>query len=321
LIDAVGVIGLGVVGGTVARAFSEAGLTVHGYDRYLNLGAPELLAACRVVFMCVPTPSLPTRGHDLSEVWSAAREIEPHMEPGSLVVVKSTVSPGTNDRLAAALPRVEFASVPEFLVAARPFETFTQPDRIIVGARSSEAATMLCDLFARVAPEAPPVVVKPIEAELAKLFSNGLLAAKVSMANQLSEVCDRYQVSWPRVKAVIGLDRRIGPDHLTVTPERGFGGSCLPKDLDALISVAESVGCRTELLKAVADFNRYIRSSAEDDSASGNGSRSLVVNGSQDAPHLEISKVRAARRHASGEHRAGSRNGDDAHRERRGRLP
>jgi UDPglucose 6-dehydrogenase len=290
--DAVGVVGLGMVGGTVARAFSDAGVTVHGYDRYLDIGSAEALGPCRVVFLCVPTPSLPDRGYDLGEVWSAAHEIESYLQTGTIVVVKSTVSPGTNDRLAAAFPRLEFASLPEFLVEARPLETFTHPDRLIIGARSSEAGTILRELLATVAPEAPAVFVQPIEAELTKLCSNVLLAAKVAMANQLSDICEHYEVSWPRIKSVVGLDRRIGPDHLSVTEERGFGGSCLPKDLDGLIAAAETVGCGPQLLEAIAEFNRRCRARTQIERSNGKGSTSgsRAGNGASSGP-LELALV------------------------------
>ena len=263
VIDRIGVIGLGMVGGAVAKACSKAGLRVLGYDRYLGIGDPERLAGCRVVFLCVPTPASPDGGFDLDEVWAAVGEIEPVLGEGSIVAVKSTVPPGTVDRLADAFPRIEFADLPEFLVASNPDETFVNPDRVVVGAGSTTAATILVELMSMVAPEAPAIVVRPIEAELAKLCANALLAAKVAMANELSDVCAQYDVQWPRVKAVVGLDRRIGPDHLSVTRERGFGGACLPKDLDGLIAAAASSGRSPSLLRFVADFNRDIRMQAE----------------------------------------------------------
>jgi nucleotide sugar dehydrogenase len=260
VIDSIGVVGLGMVGGTVARAFERSGMRVCGYDPYLGIGSTQDLAGCPVVMLCVPTPASPDAGLDVEEVWSAVREVEAVLEPGSIVAVKSTVPPGTIDRLTAAFPRIEFADLPEFLVATKPDETFTRPDRVIIGSRSPETAAILGDLIGRVAPGAPVVVVTPSEAELAKLSSNALLAAKVAMANQLADVCEQFGISWSRVKAVIGLDRRIGPDHLSVTEERGFGGACLPKDLDGLIAAAESTGPSPFLLRALADFNRSIRS-------------------------------------------------------------
>jgi UDPglucose 6-dehydrogenase len=261
----VGVVGLGMVGGTVSKALDEAGIRVRGYDRYQGVGRPEDLEDCRVVFLCVPTPSRPDQGYDLSEIWAAVREIEPIVQEGCILAVKSTVAPGTNDRLSGVFPGIEFASLPEFLVEARPLETFTHPDRIIIGARTERAAAVLRELLERVSPEAPVIILRPIQAEFAKLCSNVLLAAKVAMANQLAEVCDRYGVSWPRIKGVVGLDRRLGPDHLSVTSERGFGGACLPKDLDGLIAAAEAVGVTPSLLVAIADFNEQIREDQDDE--------------------------------------------------------
>jgi UDPglucose 6-dehydrogenase len=270
-IERIGIVGLGMVGGAVSRAFEDAGTEVCGYDRYLGIGSPDLLADCPVVFLCVPTPNLRDGSFDLSEVWSAVREIEPSLRAGGIVAVKSTVAPGTIDRLAASFPRIEFAGLPEFLLADRPDETFTHPDRVVIGARSPEVASTLVGLMGRVAPEAPTIVVRPIEAELAKLCSNALLAAKVAMANDLSDVCDLYDVAWPRVKALVGIDRRIGPDHLSVTRERGFGGACLPKDLDGLIAAAASEGRPPPLLDAIADFNRRLRDDAAVASGTSNG--------------------------------------------------
>ena len=277
--EPVGVVGLGMVGGTVSRAFDKAGISVRAYDRYLDIGTPERLSDCRVVFLCVPTPNFSDGALDLSEIWSASREIEPALQQGCIVAVKSTVPPGTIDRLASAMPRIEFASLPEFLVATKPDETFTHPERVVIGTRSSKVADTLGGLMGTVAPEAPVIVVEPIEAELSKLCSNVLLASKVAMANQLSEVCEQYDVSWSRVKAVVGLDRRIGPDHLSVSAERGFGGACLPKDLDGLIAAGRLAGRAPQLLQAIADFNRRIRADVRSEEASdrqseptGNGS-------------------------------------------------
>lgn len=254
----VGVMGLGVVGGTVATAFSDADVPTRGYDPGLGIGRPEDLSGCSVIFCCVPTPGTEDGSYDLSILWSSVTEARPHLEPETIVVVKSTVPPGTCDALAAAFPQIEFANVPEFLVAARPVETFTKPDRVVIGARTPEVAATLSGLMARVAPASPIIVLSPTESELVKLCANAMLAAKVSIANELAEVCARFGVDWSRVQAGVGLDRRIGPDHLTVTPERGFGGSCLPKDLDGLIAAARSVGYPPALLEEIAGFNRRI---------------------------------------------------------------
>jgi UDPglucose 6-dehydrogenase len=255
----VGVVGLGVVGRTVADAMGDSGVQTVGYDSYLDIGAPEDLAECDLVFLCVSTMSSADGTLEHAEVWSALQVIEPHLHEGAVVAIKSTVAPGTCDLLGAKFPRLEVVSLPEFLVADRPRESFTNPHRIVIGTRSPEAAGLLTELLSRVAPVAPVVVVLPIEAELIKLCSNAMLAAKVTMANELAGVCRRYGVSWSRVQGVVGLDTRIGSSHLTVTSEGGFGGACLPKDLDGLIAAAEEAGYDAEFLRAIATFNRRIR--------------------------------------------------------------
>jgi UDPglucose 6-dehydrogenase len=258
----VGVVGLGVVGGTVSRAFAQAGVRVSRYDAYKGLGRARDLQPCGVVFICVPTPIAEDGRYVLEEVWAALDTIEPHLERGTIVAMKSTVPPGTSDRLAAGYPRLAFASVPEFLLADRPMETFTRPDRVVIGARDTATTNTLAELMARVAPAAPIMFLLPTEAELVKLCSNAMLSAKVALANELFEICGRFGVEWGRVQAGVGLDRRIGPDHLTVTAERGFGGACLPKDLEGLIAAARDATYDPALLVEIAGFNRRIREEA-----------------------------------------------------------
>ncbi|MDQ3990743.1 MAG: hypothetical protein M3245_00320 [Actinomycetota bacterium] len=258
----VGIVGLGIVGGSLAAALEDAGVEVLGYDLHRRIGRPEDLGPAEVVFLCVPTPPEPDGSADLSAVWAAVETAAPHLRPGTVIAVKSTVPPGTSNRLAERFPEMEFASVPEFLVQERPLETIRNQDRVVIGARSGEAAAAVADLMSRVAPSAPVLVLRPVEAELAKLASNAMLAAKVAVANELAEVSRRFGVPWSRVQSAVGLDRRIGPSHLTVTPERGFGGACLPKDFDALIAASRHAGYDPVLLERIAEFNRAIRDEA-----------------------------------------------------------
>ena len=256
----VGVVGLGTVGGALLQALETAGIHARGYDPYLEVGVPESLSGCSPVFLCVPTPSGPDGELDTSAVWKAVRDVEADLDDGTIVVVKSTVPPGTSDAMSADFPRFEFASVPEFLVATRPLETLTNPDRVVIGARSAEAFRAIREVMVSVAPTAPVLLMTPKQAELAKLSANAMLAAKVSMANELALICERFGVDWASIQAAVGLDRRIGLDHLTVSAERGFGGGCLPKDLDGLIGAARAGGHPAPLLSALRDFNQWVRS-------------------------------------------------------------
>ena len=257
-----GVVGLGTVGGTLMEALAAAKLPAHGYDPYLAVGLPESLSECSLVFLCVPTPPTPSGELDTSAVWKAVRDIEMSLDGGSVIAIKSTVPPGTCEILGADFPQFDFASVPEFLVSTRPLETLTRPDRIVVGASTQQAGDAIADVMRRVAPGAPIVRLTPTEAELVKLASNAMLAAKVSMANELAMVSERFGVDWTNIQAAVGLDRRIQPDHLTVSPGRGFSGGCFPKDLDGMIAAARSKGYAAPLLEAVASFNRWVRSAS-----------------------------------------------------------
>jgi UDPglucose 6-dehydrogenase len=255
----IGIVGLGTVGGTLLDALAAVGVTATGYDPYLSVGAPESLSDCSLVFICVPTPAGAQGELDTSPLWKAVRDIESCLMDDTVVVIKSTVAPGTSDALSADFPRFEFTNVPEFLVAARPMETLTKPDRVVVGAETDAGARIVIEVMRLIAPEAPVLTLTPIEAELAKLSANAMLAAKVAVANDLALVCERFGVPWSRVQAAVGLDRRIGLDHLSVSEERGFGGACLPKDLDGLVAASRSAGYDPRLLQMVADFNREIR--------------------------------------------------------------
>jgi UDP-N-acetyl-D-mannosaminuronate dehydrogenase len=115
-----GVIGLGTVGGTVAAAFEAVDNAVVGFDPYVGTGSAADLAACGVIFVCVPTPPSEEGSLDVTAVWKAITDVEPYLAERTIVVVKSTVPPGTSDRLTDAFPRLEFASIPEFLVARAP---------------------------------------------------------------------------------------------------------------------------------------------------------------------------------------------------------
>jgi UDPglucose 6-dehydrogenase len=245
----------------VAQALHAAGVAVRGYDPYVGAGEPEKLAGCEVVYVCVPTPGSDDGSLDTTAVWKAIHEIEPHLRDATVVAVKSTVPPGTSDDLAAEFERLELASVPEFLVAARPLETFMNPDRVVIGAREERVFKLLLGICRFTSCDAPLVLVSPIEAELIKLCSNAMLAAKVSLANELALICETSGVDWRRVQEGVGLDHRIGRDHLSVRKDRGFGGGCLPKDLNGLIATADALGYSPRILSEIADFNRRISDS------------------------------------------------------------
>jgi UDPglucose 6-dehydrogenase len=238
-----------------------------GYDPGKGFPHLELLGDCRLIFIQVGTPE--SNGDlDNTAVQALVRDLaELPLEDGALLVLKSTVPPGTNDQLARDYPQYRFASAPEFLIQEDPLNSFLKPDRIVIGARTLEdrmaIALPLADACGVKVGDGKLIFVTPIEAELLKLSANTILAAKVALANELFGICEAYGVSWSAIQYGIGMDSRIGQSHLTVTDERGFGGACFPKDLHGLIAAAYRADYIPRLLTAIDEANDRVRLEAK----------------------------------------------------------
>ncbi|MDX3385526.1 UDP-glucose/GDP-mannose dehydrogenase family protein [Streptomyces niveiscabiei] len=206
-----------------------------------------------VVFLCLPTPMGVGGAADLAAVEAVAGEVRDRLPHGCLVVNKSTVPVGTAERVAALLgrPDVTVASNPEFLREGRAVHDFLHPDRIVVGAADPGAARQVADLYVGI--DAPRVLTDTAGAELAKYAANFFLAMKLSFANNLATLCERLGADVDDVIAGIGHDPRIGGAFLDPGP--GWGGSCLPKDTHALLSVCEESGVEFPLLRATIETN------------------------------------------------------------------
>jgi UDPglucose 6-dehydrogenase len=217
-----------------------------------------------VHFICVGTPQSPDADNaDLSAVWRLVDDLAPTLTGDCLVVGKSTVPVGTAAEVAARLRQrsdagtgVEVAWNPEFLREGHAVEDSLRPDRIVLGVESDTAALQLRELYAEALTAAVPLVVTDLAtAELAKVAANTMLAARISLVNMLSEVCEAADANVRDLAAILGHDQRIGSDYLS--PGVGFGGGCLPKDIRAFASRAEELGvtASTELVHAVDAVN------------------------------------------------------------------
>ena len=220
------------------------------------------IAESEFIFIAVPTPSREDGSADTSHVLHAVNSLIPHVRPATVIVVKSTVPVGTTDRLAAMPPlleaRIEVVSNPEFLRQGTAVHDFLQPDRVVIGASSPDAAARVARLYSSI--EAPIVAVDTRSAELAKYTANALLAARVSFMNEISHIAAAVDANVDDVARIVGMDRRIGPAFLRAG--LGWGGSCFPKDVLALAAVANSNGCRTPILRAVYETNELQREHA-----------------------------------------------------------
>jgi UDPglucose 6-dehydrogenase len=217
------------------------------------IAAEAVAATCDFAFVCVPTPLRADGETELSYLLTALDSVASRLQPGSVVVTKSTVPVGTAPKIAAALGRadVALASNPEFLREGSAVADFLSPDRIVIGAEDPTVARRVAALYAGV--EAPVILSDPTSAETVKYAANAFLAAKVSFVNALAAVCEAVGADVDTVLAGVGTDHRIGSAYLQPGP--GWGGSCLPKDTRALVSVANDAGYVFDLLEGVIAVN------------------------------------------------------------------
>ncbi len=214
-----------------------------------------------VALLCVGTPPRPDGDPDLRQLGAAAAEVARHATSDLLVVVKSTVPPGTCDAIelvcreeARADLRIDVASNPEFLRESRAVEDFMNPDRVVIGTATADAAGRMRDLYPR---EWPLLLTDRRSSELIKYASNTFLAVKISYANEIAALCEHLGAEAGAVLEGVGLDPRIGSQFLRPGP--GFGGSCLGKDLSGLIAVSAGVGLDARVARAAQEVNGWAR--------------------------------------------------------------
>lgn len=212
-----------------------------------------------VVFIAVGTPPDEDGSADLQHVLDVATTIGRHLDRFKVVVTKSTVPVGTAERVRAAIRAVtdrEFAvaSNPEFLKEGAAIEDFMKPDRVVLGVDDPRAEALLKELYAPYLRTGSPMLFMDIpSAEVTKYAANAMLATRISFMNQVADLCERVGADVGMVRRGIGSDARIGSAFLFPGP--GYGGSCFPKDVKALIHTARSVGMDPLLLDAVEAVN------------------------------------------------------------------
>jgi UDPglucose 6-dehydrogenase len=213
----------------------------------------EAVTNADFIFTCVPTPQDEDGSADLSYVISASAAMKDFLKPGAVVVTKSTVPVGSAQIVEDAIGRndVAVASNPEFLREGAAVYDFQNPDRIVVGARSSEVAQRVMDLYKKV--DCPKVLTSQATAELIKYASNSFLAIKLSYVNDIAALCEAVGADSREVLHGMGLDTRIGNRFLEPGP--GWGGSCFPKDTKALESIANSFGVELPLITTAIASN------------------------------------------------------------------
>jgi UDPglucose 6-dehydrogenase len=263
----IGIIGRGFVGGAMYENFKEC-FEVAVWDtveekRTLN-SFESFVDWSDIIFVCVPTPMKESGECDVSIVEDVVAKIA-NLDRRKYVVIKSTVTPGTTERL-AELHNMVIGFNPEFLTEANSYNDFRYQPLIILGSDNTGLGTVMAQLYyefnAKVDNVAHVIQRTTKEAELFKYLANCFLATKVIFANEFKILCDKVNVDYGRIAEVAVLDKRLGHTHWRVPGpdgQYGFGGSCFPKDTSALIAYADEVGTALWMLTEATYINEEIR--------------------------------------------------------------
>lgn len=294
----IGIIGTGYVGLVTGACFAEFGLFVTCVDKdekkirllkkgeipFYEPGIGELVKrnlkqgrltfttkiekaveSSLAIFIAVGTPRRGDGSADLKYVEGVATEIAKAMDGYKVIVTKSTVPVGTGEKIREIISKnlhgnIDFdvVSNPEFLREGSAIEDFMRPNRVVIGANSSQAVAILKDLYKPLYLIETPFVITNIEtAELIKYASNSFLATKISFINEMANLCEKVGADVHMVAKGMGFDQRIGPKFLHPGP--GYGGSCLPKDTNALLRIAEEHGMKLSIIDAAVQANEKQR--------------------------------------------------------------
>ena len=277
----IGIIGQGFVGSAIREGLKNF-YDVKGYDltpeKCYNMDGRDLeylIQVSDIIFVCVPTPMRKDGSCDTRILENAIETaykaiLESSREPKhsdflnqlkhkKTFVIKSTMPPGTTARLSKKYPRINLCFSPEFLTEANSFEDFKNQSRIIIGGDGAKAVKQM---FRKPFPNIPIIITQSSTAEMVKYFTNCFLAAKVTFANQMFQICNDNNIDYDKVCEYALYDERIGKSHLAVPGpdgDLGFGGHCFPKDLAAMIAFGSKNNGDTDFLKAVQGYNDKCR--------------------------------------------------------------
>jgi UDPglucose 6-dehydrogenase len=256
----IGIIGQGYVGTALKVGFKDY-YNVETYDKYdlsksTKSSIKRVVEFTDVIFVCVPTPMRKDGTCYTGIVEEVIREINETAD-GHIVVIKSTIPPGTTDRINAEYTKSTVIFNPEFLTEANFIDDFKNQNRIILGG-DRKGTSKVRQLYSRLFPQATIVKTGAKHAEMVKYFTNCFLATKVSFANEMKYICDSIDLDYDKVVEYATYDKRLGKSHWSVPGpdgDLGFGGHCLPKDLSAMVNGFDTLG----LLEAVEQVNDQVR--------------------------------------------------------------
>ena len=262
----IGIIGNGFVGSAIMHGFilHVDDIMVHDKNPKRSTHTmEELVNNSDIIFICVPTPMFESGEADLSIVNSVTNELSRYENiKDKVVVIKSTVVPGTTENLADSHKHMSFVFNPEFLTERKARLDFINTARVVLGSNKKEALSRVEELYKLRFPYTKIIKTDFGTAQLIKYMANCFFATKVSFMNEMYQVCEAIDGNWSEALEGFITDGRIGNSHIDVPGhdgDFGFGGKCFPKDLNAMIKKAESLGVEPSVMKGAWEKNKDIR--------------------------------------------------------------
>lgn len=264
MINVIGIIGQGFVGNAVHMGM-KSGFPIKAYDVISEKSNVETLSelyeSSDVIFVCLPTPMKKSGECDISIVDGVMSQLN-EMGGNKIVILKSTVPPGTCDSLQEKYQNIDIMFNPEFLTEANAVNDFINQDRIVLGGRNKESLLEVRDMFRRTFSSAPILITDCRSAEMVKYVTNCFLSVKVSFANQMYDLCKSTNMDYSSIIEIAKMDKRLGDSHWKVPGpdgDRGYGGHCFPKDMSALSYFAKQNGASLTLIEESIKYNDCVR--------------------------------------------------------------
>jgi len=262
----IGIIGNGFVGQAIVHGFILHTDDILVYDKDPKRSThsmKELVKNSDIIFICVPTPMFESGECDLSIVESVVEELSQHNDiDQKTIVIKSTVVPGTSEKLANKYLNMNFVFNPEFLTERRARLDFINTSRIVLGSNKIHALETVEKLYRNRFPYVPIIKTDFGTAQLIKYMANCFFATKISFMNEMKQICDAINGDWNKAMEGLMTDYRIGNSHTDVPGhdgDLGFGGKCFPKDINAMIKKAEELGVEPTVMKGAWEKNKQVR--------------------------------------------------------------
>jgi nucleotide sugar dehydrogenase len=286
----VGIIGQGFVGTAVMKKFSQF-YNVYAYDKQPSksvivghsdnsneptpINIATLVENCNIIFICVPTPMFEDGECDTRIVEAVIEDIAKEAEFQNrdiITIIKSTVPPGTTDKLNGLSNKIGVVFSPEFLTEANATSDFENQTRIVLGIDYMEHIKPVKDMFITAFPKADIILINSKEAEMTKYTTNLFLATKVSFFNDIYSLCDKLEINYDNVIEATMHDSRIGKSHYDVPGhdgDRGFGGHCFPKDINAILHIAQTLKLGLPTITGAQVTNMIVRQNKDWESMEG----------------------------------------------------